>query len=86
MTRIIGPAKSRRRHWTILWCLVAAIGVGIVFIPGALAVHDEGVFQLEGNAQTAGDVIGTNANPQSTLTGAHDWDQVFGGSSGAEAS
>jgi hypothetical protein len=86
MTRIIGPAKSRRRHWTMLWCLIAIIGVGVVFIPGALAVHDEGVFQLEGNAQTSGDIIGTNANPQSNLTGAHDWDQVFAGTSGAEAS
>jgi hypothetical protein len=68
-----------------MWCLIAVVALGVVFIPGALAVHDEGVFQLEGNAQTAGDDA-TNSNPQSTLGAAHDWDQVFAGTSQAEAS
>jgi len=91
MTRVIGAPKSRRRRWTFLWCLIAVVGLGVVFIPGALAVHDEGVFQLEGNALHTGDVIGTNANPQSTLGAAHDWDQVYADvtnsttTSGAEA-
>ena len=41
MTRVIGPPKSRRRRWTFLWCLTVALAAGIIFIPGALAVHDE---------------------------------------------
>ena len=53
MTRIIGPPKSRRRHWTFMWCLVVAIGVGIFYIPGALAVHETGAFELDGNAVSA---------------------------------
>jgi hypothetical protein len=37
------------------------------------AVHDEGVFQLDGNALTAAG----SENPGSNLTGAHDWSQIF---------
>jgi hypothetical protein len=37
MTRIIGPPKSRRRHWTSLWCLIVALGVGVFYISGASA-------------------------------------------------
>src|SRR5919197_3003434 len=57
MSPIIGPPKSRRRHWTFLWCLVVAIGLGIFYIPGALAVHNTGAFELDGNAtsQTSND-------------------------------
>jgi hypothetical protein len=91
MTRVIGAPRSRRRRWTFMWCLIAVVGLGVVFIPGALAVHDEGVFQLDGNACT--DTPNTNGtgscdpvNPVSTMTGIHDWDQVFAGTSGAEAS
>jgi len=56
--KVIGPKGSRRRHWLFLVCLVAAIGAAIVAIPSALAVHNLGVFELEGNAinqATAGD-------------------------------
>jgi hypothetical protein len=50
-----------------LWCLVAALGVGMVFISGAQAVHETGIFQLDGNAQTT---------VQSSPTAREDWDQV----------
>jgi hypothetical protein len=46
MTRVIGPPRSRRRRWTLLWCLVAAVGASMFFISGALAVHDENLFEL----------------------------------------
>jgi hypothetical protein len=67
MTRIIGPPRSRRRHWTFLSCLVAALTVGVFFISGAQAVHDLGVFQLDGNA---------SSTAQSTPTASDDWDKV----------
>ena len=50
MTRVIGPPRSRRRRWTFVWCLVVTLGVSMFFIAGAQAVHDTGVFQLDGNA------------------------------------
>ena len=48
--KVIGPAGSRRRRWAFLLCLVVTVGAGIMFIPGALAVHDTGAFELDGNA------------------------------------
>jgi hypothetical protein len=48
-----------------------------MLVSNALAVHDEGVFQLEGNATTAGEPIAGQDNPVSNISGAHDWDQVF---------
>src|SRR5436190_20793164 len=71
MTRIIGAPKSRRRHWTLLWCLIAVIGVGVVFIPGALAVHDTGVFQLDGDAATGTQTVTAGIPPATD-----DWDKV----------
>src|SRR5919198_326905 len=70
MSRIIGPPKSRRRRWTVLWCLLVAVGVGLVFIPGALAVHDL-AFQLDGDVSSSTTTsIGGN-------TQAVDWDSIF---------
>jgi len=58
---------------------VAAAGlvVSILVVANtAVAVHDEGVFQLDGNATTQ---PGTSdpVNNQSNTTGIHDWDQVY---------
>jgi hypothetical protein len=58
---------------------VAAAGlvVSILVVANtAVAVHDEGVFQLDGNATTQ---PGTSdpVNNQSNTTGTHDWDQVY---------
>jgi hypothetical protein len=59
--KVIGPAGSKRRRWLFLLCLVVAAGAAASFIPGALAVHDTGSFELDGNA---------------VATTTHDWDQV----------
>jgi hypothetical protein len=62
--RVIGPTGSRRRRWLFLLCLVVTVGAGILFIPGALAVHDTGAFELDGNATNDPAVVGD------------DWDNV----------
>ena len=62
--RALGPRGSRRRRWWLLSCLVVAIGLAAVYIPGALAVHDAGVFELDGNATNNPAVVGD------------DWDNV----------
>ena len=50
--KIIGPAGSRRRHRTLVWCLVAALGVGLFAIAGASGTPPEsaGLFELDKNA------------------------------------
>src|SRR6266550_867179 len=48
MTRIIGAPRSRRRTWLFLSTIAPALAVAVLFIPSALAVHDE-AFQLEGH-------------------------------------
>jgi hypothetical protein len=52
MTRIIGPPKSRRRHWTLLWCLTLAVGVGVFYVAGAqsLPPQTQGYIELDKNA------------------------------------
>src|SRR5262249_39440199 len=67
--KVIGPTGSRRRRWLFLLCLVVTIGAGAVFIPGALAVHDTGLFQLDGDAATGTNTAGTPAATD-------DWDRV----------
>src|SRR5215471_8363523 len=59
--KVIGPSGSKRRHWLFLLCLVVTVGAAAAIIPGALAVHDTGSFELDGNA---------------VATTSHDWDQV----------
>jgi hypothetical protein len=70
MTRVIGPPKSRRRRWTFLWCLAVAVAAGVIFIPGALAVHDLD-FQLDG------DTTNTAYSPPANHTPAYDWNDIF---------
>ena len=65
--KVIGPTGSRRRRWLFLCTSFAAIAIAVVFIPSAFAVHDVGVFQLDGNAQTS---------LQSTPPAAEDWDLI----------
>jgi hypothetical protein len=75
LSRTIVKKQRGRRVATTL----AAVGllVGTLVLNGtALAVHDEGVFQLDGNAITSPAVSGEN-NPGSNTTGAHDWSQVY---------
>jgi hypothetical protein len=85
--RALGPKGSRRRRWWLLSCLVVAIGLAAVCIPGALAVHDTGAFELDGNATNdpalAGDdwdnvchqVTGSDCSTTNNTTGATavDW-------------
>src|SRR5215467_8929131 len=84
--KVIGPTGSRRRHWWLLVCLVFAVGAAATYIPGALAVHDTGAFELDGNAvngAAAGDdwdnvchqVTGTDCSTSANTNGATavDW-------------
>jgi hypothetical protein len=75
LSRVVYKKQRGRRVATT----VAAVGllVGTVLINSTvLAVHDEGVFQMDGNAITSPAVSPEN-NPVSNTTGAHDWDQVY---------
>ena len=46
--RVLGPTGSPRRRWTLLLPLVVMIALGLFYVAGAQAVHDE-TFQLDGN-------------------------------------
>jgi uncharacterized repeat protein (TIGR01451 family) len=74
----LGLASSRVRRgvalsWSVLFILSLLLQYAtFALAPAALAVHNDGLFELDGNAvhqAAAGD----------------DWDQVFGGTSNAEA-
>jgi hypothetical protein len=65
---IIGPRGSRRRRRRLLVaCVVSVAALGVFVISNALAVHDYGLFQLDGNAQTS-----VQSNPVAN----DDWDKV----------
>jgi hypothetical protein len=66
---IFGRTGRARRLRLVFGPLALAMLMGLAMIPNALAVHDTGAFQLDGNAQTSD--LGT---PPST--GADDWDRV----------
>lgn len=55
----VGPRGSRRRRWAIVMSPVIALILSVAVV---LAVHDAGVFELEGDAITSS---------------FHDWDQVY---------
>ncbi len=50
MTRIVGPAGSRRRRRFLVGPLFLVTLVALFWITGAQAVHDTGNFELDGNA------------------------------------
>ena len=50
---VLGPKGSPRRRWTLLLALAAVMALGLFYVAGAQAVHDVGVFQLDGDAQEA---------------------------------
>src|SRR6266550_1160684 len=67
-TRILGPTGSRRRKRLLLGPVLLAAALAALFLVGsARAVHETGIFQLDGNAQTS---------VQSSPTAREDWDQV----------
>jgi hypothetical protein len=52
-TRILGPTRSRRRRRFLLAPILLVAVVGLFWIAGAQAVHDNGFFQLDRNAYQA---------------------------------
>src|SRR5437667_3876116 len=67
MTRkVVGPTGSWRRRWAILLSIVLVVGAGVVIVR---AVHDTGQFQLDGDASSFTNTVGT----PSALD---DWDKV----------
>ena len=93
--RIIGPQGSKRRK-RFLWIPMLLIACTALFVIGsAQAVHDEGIFALEGNAITGGTACTDTAqtlpagcepaNPQSQGFTNTDWSKVYNGTSGAVA-
>jgi hypothetical protein len=91
--QILGPSGSPRRRWTVFVPLLVAFALGLMYVAGAQAVHDDGVFALEGNATTGNECTNppTNnipsgcdpRNPVSITTG-EDWDQVEAGTDSAD--
>jgi hypothetical protein len=63
-TRILGPTGSRRRSRFLIAPILLVACAALFWIGGASAVHDSGVFELDGNA--------TNA----AATPGDDWDNV----------
>jgi hypothetical protein len=68
--------------------VVGLVAGTLLATSSVLAVHDEGVFELEGNAVAGNTGVGTGsdpANPASQPAGGEDWDAVFAGTDTAEA-
>ena len=65
--RILGPRASRRRRRFLLAPIFLVALVALFVTAGAQAVHDAGVFQLDGDAQTS-----VNSTPPAL----EDWDKV----------
>jgi Bacterial Ig-like domain (group 3) len=64
-TRFLGPTGSRRRRRFLLGPILITALVGLFLTAGAQAVHDVGVFELDGNAVNDPAVAGD------------DWDVIF---------
>src|SRR5262245_57747211 len=65
--RFLGPTGSPRRRRFLLVPVLLVACTALFWIAGAQAVHDEAVFQLDGNASTAD-------NPAPTAL--EDWDLI----------
>jgi hypothetical protein len=79
--------KQRGRRFLTALATVGLVASTLLTASTALAVHDEGVFELEGNAVAGNTGVGTGtdpANPQSQPAGGEDWDVVYAGTSTAE--
>ena len=61
------PRHRTTRRLFVLWATVALLTGMLATASTALAVHDEGIFQLEGDPSTA---------DQSTPPAAEDWDLI----------
>lgn len=83
--RVLGPIGSPRRRWTLLLPLIAALALGLFFVAGAQAVHDE-EFQLDGDviASTTTTVPpGPNPPAETQLL---DWNSLFNADGSTKAS
>ena len=77
-------SETPRGRWTL--AVLVALCLALFGVTSALAVHDDGLFQLDyttSPSQGAANVSSTNITPAGN-TG-DDWDKVFDGSSGAFA-
>jgi hypothetical protein len=69
--RILGPTGSqRRKRWLVVPILLVS-AVSLFWIAGAMAVHDDGYFELDGNAVSVAD----DGTPYG-LNDGEDWDKV----------
>jgi hypothetical protein len=74
--RVLGPTGSKRRLLRFL-PMLAAVAAAVVLIPGGLAVHQEGIFELDKTP-----TVDANATNDPAVDG-DDWDQVFAGTDNA---
>ena len=65
--RILGFGGGRRRRRFLLGVVASVAALGVIVVTSALAVHDTGRFQLDGDAESA------TPNPP---PGLDDWDKV----------
>ena len=70
-TRVLGPKGSKKRRRFLFVPILLVACTALFYVSGALAVHDVGVFELDGNAITANG--GVN---ESTPPAAEDWDLI----------
>lgn len=73
MNRFLSPAAGRRSRRSLLG-LLFSVGILALYVVPAQAVHDEGLFQLDGNAQTSVDWPATT--PQAPPFALEDWDLI----------
>jgi len=73
--RVLGPTGSPRRRWTLLLPLVAVCAVGLLYIAGAQAVHDAGLFELDTPSANATDNSANLPGPP-PVTRPEDWDLI----------
>ena len=73
MNRFLSPVASRRSRRSLLG-LLFSVGILALYVVPAQAVHDEGIFQLDGNAQTSVDWPATT--PQAPPFALEDWDLI----------
>lgn len=75
MTRILGRSGTRRRRGSLFAAFVSLLLLSLLIVPNAIAVHDEGIFQLDGNAFES-DHVGAIDPPGDPVEFGDDWDQV----------
>ena len=69
--RVVWPAGSWQRRAARSLCVVIIACAALVYVRTVLAVHDTGLFQLDGDAAT-----GTFTVPTTPTPAADDWDKV----------